>query len=192
MVVWGAMVILLGGGSAASVSAPGQLFNDVWASPDGSGWTALTFTAGFPGRSAASAVVLANTLWVVGGLGATGPLGDVWSSEDGILFMKNTAAGTFGPRHSHTSVVIGSNMYIIGGSKGMEVDSTSELLGDIWIARLESPTDMTCTGAFCCAGLCPPALRNNGICEPQCAQAVCYGLDTDCVCSPPCVSGQGS
>jgi hypothetical protein len=109
----------------------GGSLNDVWTSTNGSTWTQTASASSaniFPGRGNHASVVFNNTMWVIGGFGASSPyfLNDVWASTDGANWYEATAGAAFSARQGHSSVVFNNAMWVIGGQ------SNSSYLNDVW------------------------------------------------------------
>lgn len=103
-----------------------QVFQDVWTSTDGAGWSRLV-TSG-PMWSPRSAImqgaVLNDRMWVVaGGTYEARNAGvmnrtytnDVWSSADGVSWRRDLDAAPFSPRQYHSLVAWDDRLWVIGG-----------------------------------------------------------------------------
>ncbi|MFA6032274.1 MAG: kelch repeat-containing protein [Myxococcota bacterium] len=96
-----------------------KLFNDVWYSTDGVGWTQAKpdDTNGFSPREGLSSVEFGGKLWVTAGQWEDGQLNDVWFSQDGSSWEAAVEDGApgFTPRTGHTSVVFDNKIWVIAG-----------------------------------------------------------------------------
>ena len=99
---------------------------DVWKSSDrGVSWNRATANAGFSARYLATAGVLNEAIYLMGGFRGTGAyLNDVWRSSDGVTWTEvtNTTAARFPRRLDAASVVLpgsgaggADELYYIGG-----------------------------------------------------------------------------
>ncbi len=109
----------------------GGVLNDVWSSTNGSTWTQTASASSaniFPARGDHTSLVFNNTMWVIGGFGASSPyfLNDVWASTDGASWYEATPGAAFSARQGHASVVFNNAMWVIGGQ------SNSSYLNDVW------------------------------------------------------------
>ena len=105
---------------------------DVWKSRTGTGWEKLTVTISggtpFPRRSQFDAVVMENSIYVVGGRLTGGNTdNNVWRSSNGSAWSQVTTStgDNFTKRRSHTAAALDGVLYVIGG-----VDTTYR--NDVW------------------------------------------------------------
>jgi len=99
------------------INSSGTALNDVWKSADGINWTLVTSSAPWSARSKGQAIVLNNTLYLMGGAtGANGThFGDVWSTTDGINWTQLNANAWPG-RRRFGAMVMGGQIWICGGA----------------------------------------------------------------------------
>lgn len=114
----------------------GGLLNDAWVSINGVTWSQNTaLPAALTGRTGAKAVVLNNTLYVMGGQNAAGGfLNDVWSTPDGQAWTQISASAAWLPRADFELLVLGNTIYLAGG-QGQPGTSTVPVPGlwhDVW------------------------------------------------------------
>jgi hypothetical protein len=94
-------------------------------------WKNLVKKAPFPGRSAHTATVFKNKLWVIGGWKGNKVFNDIWSSKDGISWNCITKEAPFRARAAHGVIVFKKRMWLIGGlyfNKNKDIRD----LNDIW------------------------------------------------------------
>ncbi len=106
---------VLGGQTAGGVT------NDVWSTGDGINWTQSNPTtpgAIFSPRAYHLAVVCANSIWVMGGQTASGPVSDVWVSQDGANWTQTLAQTPFGPvsQFAQVSLSYEGQVWSVGAS----------------------------------------------------------------------------
>jgi hypothetical protein len=100
----------------------GEVYNDVWSSDDGVGWTELTNNAGWHPRGQIQGHFVRNdTLWLIGGgtYDARHMYSDVWSTTDGVNWNMVTEAADFTPRQYHEVGVFDNRLWILGGYEGI-------------------------------------------------------------------------
>jgi len=108
---------------------------DAGYSTDGISWTRATDSAPFGPRSAFSATVINNRMWVIGGTHPyDGMKSDVWSSADGAHWTEVTNSALFTPRVYHQTVAAGNKMWLIGGidENGYRNDVWTSTDGATW------------------------------------------------------------
>ena len=71
-------IYVIGGASQSK-----KRFNDVWESADGKDWKLVTPAAPFSARDGLGAVVVNDTIYVIGGFAGGKRFNDVWKSTDG-------------------------------------------------------------------------------------------------------------
>src|SRR5665213_657269 len=102
--------------------------NDVWRTPNGTGYASVTSSAGFPGRDNFGLLVYNNLMWVIGGQTSSSAVtNDVWSSPDGKIWTQATASAAFSARQLHSVVTFNNRMWVLGGK-----NSAGTLLNDVW------------------------------------------------------------
>jgi len=97
-------------------------------------WKNLVKNAPFPGRSAHSATVFNNKLWIIGGWKGNKVFNDIWSSKDGISWQCVTKKAPFRARAAHGVIVFKNKMWLIGGlyfNKNKDIRD----LNDIWHSK---------------------------------------------------------
>lgn len=105
--------------------------NDIWFSSDG-GHTWDQFTAPFPARNAAKAVVFNDRLYVIAGSTTGGNLlNDVWSTGDGFNWREETSSTTFSPRTSPAATVFHNKIWVVGGRENSG-PTGNRYLSDVW------------------------------------------------------------
>ena len=96
--------------------------------------TWIRHTAPWSSRSAHTAVVFKDTLWVLGGTSTLDfgtPKNDVWYSSDGINWTQATASASWAARCNHTSVVFDNKIWVLGGRTGTTTPWTTSR-NDVW------------------------------------------------------------
>lgn len=106
----------------AETDEDGDLYNDVWRSPDGINWTRSTADAGWSERFAHGCAAFRNELYVYGGHGADFTLADVWHSANGRDWTRATAAAPWGQRARFPSIVHLDRLWVVGGVFGSQFD----------------------------------------------------------------------
>lgn len=103
---------------------------DIWNSVDGVEWNYVTgkppfnnyyapFTSDYEGYYEYRAVVLNDTMYVIGGKPGNGNKAVVWSSTDGVRWTTVTEAAPFEQRVGFSVVAYNGKMYVIGGRYAM-------------------------------------------------------------------------
>lgn len=126
-IVFNGQILIMGGVVAGLGSVVG---NDVWASSDSVNWTQLSAAAAWPARKAFGAVVVGNTLYVMGGTnfgGGSTVYNDVWSTTDGVNWSQVVATAAWSGRWGHQVLPFNQGMILMGGR-----DSTGAFLNDVW------------------------------------------------------------
>jgi|GEM_PF-1218580 len=90
-------------------------------------WTRATANAGWAVRQGFASVVRSDTMWVIGGFGASF-YKDVWSSTDGASWNQATASAQWSARYRHTSVVFNGKLWVLGGDAGSRKN-------DVWYSQ---------------------------------------------------------
>ena len=85
--------------------------NDIWSSADGMHWTKEVDHAAWSPRDSPHALVLRDTLYLVGGQG----LADVWRSVDGKKWTQQTGAAEWGKRFDQGTAVFDDKLWVLGG-----------------------------------------------------------------------------
>jgi PKD repeat protein len=136
-------VLLLGGENSGGISH----YHDVWRSTDnGATWILINASAGWPGRSEHSTVVLPDgSIVLMGGIHESySYLNDVWRSVDnGTTWTLMNASPGWSRRIGHSSVALpDSSILLIGGYDGDEKNDTwrSKDNGATWdLVTTEAP-----------------------------------------------------
>jgi hypothetical protein len=94
-----------------------QAFNDVWSSPDGVNWTAVTPSAPWSPRLWFGAAVYRGHMWVLGGWSKAPEQnwGDVWYSKNGKDWTRLEAKTTWKERHELSVFVHKDRLWVAGG-----------------------------------------------------------------------------
>ena len=94
-----------------------QAFNDVWSSPDGVNWTAVTPSAHWSPRLWFGAAVYRGHMWVLGGWSKVPEQnwGDVWYSKNGKDWTRLEAKTTWKERHELSVFVHKDRLWVAGG-----------------------------------------------------------------------------
>lgn len=103
--------------------------NDVWSSVDGITWTQLIASAPWGPRYGHQVVVLGNTLYLMGGFGAT-TYNDVWATTDGVNWVQVTGAAGWASRRDFQAVVYNQTIVVAGGWNS----STATYYNDVWVS----------------------------------------------------------
>ena len=124
--------------------APGKLFNDVWASADGTAFSQVP-TAGTvwsPRCNVGEVVEHQGRMWLIGGGAYDDPAlnlarqysNEVWSTTDGATWAKVPDKAPFSPRVWHNVKEFDGRMWVINGYDGDVVGQgrTGDNLGDVW------------------------------------------------------------
>lgn len=119
---------LLGGVSKASRDFESlEMKNDVWSSVDGFKWTKEVDQAPWSPRDSPHALVLRDTLYLLGGQG----LADVWQSTDGKHWKQLTPEAPWKKRHDYGALVYDDKLWIFGG-RDMNPDHFLAARNDVW------------------------------------------------------------
>ena len=161
-----------------------NFFNDVWASADGIAWEPRILDAPWAGRAGLSAVVLDDSIYVLGGsqnddssiIGASGPqriyFNDVWRSPDGAEWEQMTDAAPWEPRAGSSVVAFEGALWLFGGEDGFTCeplpDCDAPYFNDVW-RSVDGATWQLITEA---AGWSP---RPGHQCEVLGSEVVCFG-----------------
>lgn len=131
----------VGQGITAYNAALYAVIGDVLRSPgaansgtSGSTWSLLT-TAPWAARSAHTAVVFNNRIWVFGGFTTGSSFSDIWSSDDGVNWQLHSSSAPWGIRQEMGTVVMDGKLYVMGGLRAGAV------YNDVWVS--ENGTDWT-------------------------------------------------
>lgn len=110
---------------------------DVWNSPDGGDWDAVSYNR-IRARYGHALVTFNGKLVVIGGQDGIFYLNDVTTSSDGLTWTTVAANAAFSPRTGHKVVVFHGRMWLYGGvgATGRRRDAWSSDDGITW--RLES------------------------------------------------------
>ena len=104
-----------------------DFFNDVWRSPDGVNWEAMTNEAPWEARAGLSAASFKGKLWILAGSqnddASIGGLdrkffNDVWYSKDGSEWYAATMSAPWEARAGGVALAKGGWLYLLGGEKG--------------------------------------------------------------------------
>jgi hypothetical protein len=108
---------------------PATTYANIWSSMDGVSWTPSASAAPWGARQYVGAVVLGDTMYVMGGYDtATATYkNDVWSSQDGTTWKQVTAAAAWLPRNRFGLVATNSGLMLTGG-----VNTTFPAFDDVW------------------------------------------------------------
>jgi hypothetical protein len=121
-IVFNGQIFILGG-----LNSTGAFYlNDVWASADGVNWTQVATAAPWAGRRDFGAVVLGNTLYIMGGFGAS-VYNDVWSTIDGVTWKQVVGAAAWSARWGFGALPFNQGMIVMGGK-----DTAGTLKNDVW------------------------------------------------------------
>lgn len=135
-------IYVMGGSKANDASIVGGsqriYFNDVWKSPDGRYWTALTDSADWAPRAGAIVTVKDGYMYLLGGEAGfiCDPLpfcdppyfNDVWRSADGVNWEVVTVSAPWVKRPGHHCVVYRDKFVLFGGF-GLLVNPM-----DVWVS----------------------------------------------------------
>ncbi len=110
----------------------GNVYSDIWSSPDGVNWTRVVEQTPWGPRRHFPTIVYNNKLWVLGGevRGEYEWLyyNDVWSSEDGTSWSQVTAAAPWAGRILEGTAVFQNKMWVLGGF-------SNSFYGDAWYSE---------------------------------------------------------
>lgn len=124
----GAVACVFGGRLYLIAGQEGYNKADVW-STDGTSWR-LDQEQAFPPRFGASAVVLGNRMYVLGGVVADGaPPGDIYCTDNGSVWSQLATASPWGGRNQQGGSVINERIVISGG---VTRPGTPRDLDDVW------------------------------------------------------------
>ena len=107
----------------------GGALSDVYSSPDGVAWTAVTTTASWVARDGFPVLNYHDTMWLLGGrqVSPSSPRNDVWWSVDGATWTERAGiGGKWSARYFHTALVFKDTMWVLGGTTGVTP------LRDVW------------------------------------------------------------
>ena len=132
----------------------GTVFNDVWASNDGTNWTDISVAGITPwaARSEQGAVATPNGIYLMGGYDFSGPtyFNDVWYSPSGIstdasntTWAQLTAAAPWSAREGFSCLWWRDRIWVIGGR-----DSSGTALNDVWSSADGITWDQATPAAF--------------------------------------------
>jgi len=127
-VVWRDTIWLMGGVVTGGPQI--QFLNDVWFSADGANWTLATDSAGWVPRRGMSAVVLRDTLWLMGGNASIPIFSDVWYTVNGRDWLTATPAAEWLPRWNHGAAAYLDRLWVIGGWGYLGV-----VFQDVWFSE---------------------------------------------------------
>lgn len=124
-----------------------EIYNDVWASTDGSSWDLVTEAAPFSKRRHAAATVFENRMWIAGGrsgfLDGSQSLNDVWFTENGEDWKAATLNPNFTKRFGHSLTAFKGHMWIIGGFEKSETWASDKIIasgdGVLWFPINSTP-----------------------------------------------------
>ena len=118
---------VIGGFNSASAGPFLGLLDDVWSSNNGINWTRESSNSSWSGRSGHTAVVLKDSIFILGGSRTTGGQNDVWVSGDGKTWIEKTNSAPWAARFFHTSLVYDDKIWIMGGR-----DIHGKKRNDVW------------------------------------------------------------
>ncbi len=97
----------------------------------GTTWTQATAHAGWSGRTAHSAVLYNNKIWVLGGFNNSGVCNDTWNSPDGgtTWILVNASPG-WQARFEQSALVFNNQMWVLGGDSGNGMNAAFS--NDVW------------------------------------------------------------
>ena len=130
-------IVLMGGQSSGS-----NFFNDVWQSKDeGTTWTEVNTSAGWPARAGFNVVVMPDgSIVLMGGHtsgGSGAPLNDVWKSTDeGVTWTEVNASAGWSARYGQGSVAMPDGSIVLMGGR----DSYGDSLNDVWRSKDDGAT----------------------------------------------------
>jgi PKD repeat protein len=130
-------IVLMGGQSSGS-----DFFNDVWQSKDeGTSWTEVNTSAGWPGRAGFNIVAMPDgSIVLMGGHtsgGSGAPLNDVWrSTDDGVTWTEVNASAGWSARYGQGSVAMPDGSIVLMGGR----DTYGDPLNDVWQSKDDGAT----------------------------------------------------
>lgn len=80
----------------------------------------ITLTSAFPAKSKFTAVVLNDSMWILGGISASALTNDLWRSGDGANWIQVTAANQYTARRRFSSTVYNNSIIISGGNSNTQ------------------------------------------------------------------------
>ncbi|WP_250987662.1 Kelch repeat-containing protein [Methanoculleus oceani] len=121
-------IVLMGGGKTG---VPSLYENDTWVSHDyGTTWTLVNASSGWGARLDHTAVVIGDSIVLMGGKSGVTFLNDTWVSHDcGATWTEVNASAGWSARYCHTSVALpDGSILLMGGSNGT-------YLNDTWVSH---------------------------------------------------------